>query len=52
MASYGKGRIIPHRGSVYIYVSKDVSNDSTFPFRNNEDIKVKILGKRVIIEKG
>jgi hypothetical protein len=51
MASIGKGRVLPHRGSVYIYVSKDVSNDSTFPFKNNEDIRVKISGKRIIIEK-
>ena len=50
MASDGKGRIIPHRGSVYIYVSKDVSNDSTFPFKNNEDVRVRISGKKIIIE--
>jgi len=51
MASYGKGRVIPHRGSVYIYVSKDVSNDSSFPFNKNEDVKVRVSGKKIIIEK-
>jgi hypothetical protein len=47
----GKGRVIPHRGSVYVYISKLVSNDSSFPFGKRENVKVKISGKRVIIEK-
>lgn len=52
MVLRGKGRILPHvRGGYYIYVSKDVANDSAFPFEVPEDITIKIEGKKLIVEK-
>ena len=52
MALKGKGRILPHiRGGVYVYISKDVANDSAFPFKTKENVKVNIGNKKIIIEK-
>lgn len=52
MTLEGKGRILPHkRGGVYIYVSKDVANDSAFPFKKSEDVKIVIKGKEIMIKK-
>lgn len=52
MALKGKGRILPHiRGGYYIYISKDVASDSTFPFKVPEDVSVRIEGKKIVVEK-
>ena len=52
MALKGKGRILPHvRGGYYIYISKDVANDSAFPFKVPEDVTVKLEKDKIIIEK-
>lgn len=52
MALKGKGRILPHvRGGYYIYISKDVANDSAFPFKVPEDVIVRIEGRKIIVER-
>lgn len=52
MTLKGKGRILPHvRGGYYIYVSKDVADDSAFPFKVPEDVMVKIEDKKLIVER-
>jgi len=52
MALKGKGRVLKHiRGGCYIYISKDVANDSAFPFKKSEDVNVRIEGRKIIIEK-
>ena len=52
MAMEGKGRILPHvRGGYYIYISRDVAMDSTFPFKVPEDVTVRIEGRKIIVEK-
>lgn len=52
MVLKGRGRILPHiRGGYYIYVSKDVANDSAFPFKVPEDVLIRIEGKKLIVEK-
>lgn len=52
MVLKGKGRILPHvRGGVYIYVSKEVANDSVFPFKEPEDVVVEIKKKELLIKK-
>ncbi|MBS7616959.1 hypothetical protein KEJ45_07165 [Candidatus Bathyarchaeota archaeon] len=54
MAGEGKGKVVD-RGSkyskIFIYISKEVASDTSFPFEAGEDVIVKIDGKRLIIEK-
>ena len=52
MVLKGKGRILPHvRGGVYIYVSKEVANDSAFPFKESEAVEIRIEKKGLLIKK-
>jgi len=37
--------------SLFIYVPSDVTKDSTFPFRSDEEVIVRIDKNRLIIEK-
>ena len=54
MTGEGKGKIVD-RGKkyrkIFIYIPKEVSSDTSFPFKIGEDVTVKIEGKRLIIEK-
>ena len=54
MTGEGKGKIVD-RGKkyrkIFIYIPKEVSSDTSFPFKVGEDVTVKIEGKRLIIEK-
>jgi hypothetical protein len=54
MTGEGKGKIVD-RGKkyrkIFIYIPKEVSSDTSFPFKIGEDVTVKIDGKRLIIEK-
>ncbi len=46
------GRLYKRGNRVYIYIPSNVSLDSTFPFDFEKgDIKVKIDGKKIVIEK-
>ena len=52
MSLSGKGKILSHvRGGVYLYISKDVASDSSFPFGKSENVKVTIQKNKVLIEK-
>jgi hypothetical protein len=51
MALTGKGKtIVPSKGKLIIYIPSKVHNDSAFPFKKNQDVLVKIDGKKLIIE--
>ena len=54
MVKVGKGKFTK-RGSThpgyYVYLSIKVVKDSTFPFHLGDDLSVKIVGKKLIIEK-
>jgi hypothetical protein len=52
IALKGKGRILSHvRGGYYIYISRDVALDSSFPYTPPEDVKIRIEGKKLIVER-
>lgn len=52
MVLRGKGRIHePVKGRVVIYVPADVHKDSAFPFKPREEVDIKIVGKKLIVEK-
>lgn len=54
MTGEGKGKIVD-RGKkyrkIFVYIPKEVSSDTSFPFKIGEDVIVKIDGERLIIEK-
>jgi len=54
MAGEGKGKVVD-RGKkyrkIFIYIPKEVSSDTSFPFEIGEDVTVKIEGEKLIIEK-
>jgi hypothetical protein len=37
--------------SIFIYIPSDVTKDSTFPFRSDDEVTVRIDKNRLIIEK-
>lgn len=37
--------------SLFIYIPSDVTKDSAFPFRSDDEVKVRIDKNRLIIEK-
>ncbi len=53
MASEGKSRIFKHtRGkTLYLTIPSSVATDSTFPFKIGENVKIKIKGNKLVIEK-
>jgi len=51
MALSGKGKtIVPSKGKMIIYIPSKVHNDSTFPFKKNQDVVVRIENNKLIIE--
>jgi hypothetical protein len=54
MTGEGKGKIVD-RGKkyrkIFIYIPKEVSSDTSFPFKIGEDVTVRIEGKKLVIEK-
>ncbi|MGQ9538549.1 MAG: hypothetical protein ACUVTE_03070 [Candidatus Bathycorpusculaceae bacterium] len=54
MTGEGKGKVVD-RGKkyqkIFVYIPKEVSSDTSFPFRFGEDVTVKIEGNKLIIEK-
>lgn len=52
MTLEGFGKLYEHaKGRVVLYIPTDVHKDSVFPFRTGEKVKVRIDGKRLIVEK-
>lgn len=52
MALEGDARFVAYEKSrTLIYVSKKLTDDSAFPFEPGEQLKARIDGKRLIIEK-
>ena len=52
MTIEGKGSIYQHaKGRLVIYIPADVSKDSAFPFEVSEKVKVRIDGKKIVVEK-
>jgi len=56
MVSEGKGRLFRRKDGKYlIYIPKDLAEDSMFPFRGSETVRVKISFKpgqdKLVIEK-
>ncbi|MBS7647437.1 MAG: hypothetical protein QXK93_04365 [Candidatus Bathyarchaeia archaeon] len=54
MTGEGKGKVVD-RGKryhkIFIYIPKEVSSDTSFPFKVGEDVTVRIDGERLVIEK-
>jgi hypothetical protein len=54
MAGEGKGKVVD-RGKkyrkIFIYIPKEVSSDTSFPFTIGEDVTVRIEREKLIIEK-
>lgn len=51
MSLEGQGSLYQHiRGRLVIYVPADVQKDSSFPFQAGEKVKVRIVGKKLVIE--
>jgi ABC-type Mn2+/Zn2+ transport system ATPase subunit len=54
MAGEGKGKIVNKGGKykkIFIYIPKEVAADTSFPFKIGERVKIKINGKKLVIEK-
>ena len=52
MSIEGQGRLYEHvKGRIVLYIPADVHKDSAFPFEIGEQVKVKIDGKRLVVEK-
>ncbi|MGF3536885.1 MAG: hypothetical protein ACQXXE_08570 [Candidatus Bathyarchaeia archaeon] len=54
MTGEGKGKIVDKGKKyrkIFIYIPKEVSSDTSFPFKIGEDVTVKIEGKKLVIEK-
>ena len=52
MVLTGIGKIHePTKGRIMIYVPADVHKDSTFPFEPKDNVKIRIDGVKLIVEK-
>lgn len=52
MALHGKGSIYQHvNGKMYIYVPASIRDDSQFPLKSGEKVKVSIMEKRLLSRK-
>ena len=53
MALEGNGSVYEHaKGRVVVYIPAAVRNDSQFPFDIGDKVKVRIQGKKLVVEKG
>ncbi|MEM3665750.1 MAG: hypothetical protein QW222_01555 [Candidatus Bathyarchaeia archaeon] len=54
MTGEGKGKVVD-RGKkyrkIFIYIPKEVSSDTSFPFKIGDDVIVRIDGKKLVIER-
>ena len=52
MVLESSGRFYEHaKGRVVLYISTDLHKDSAFPFKVGDNVKIKIDGKRLVVEK-
>lgn len=54
MTAEGKGEIVERDKKykkIFVYIPKEVSSDTSFPFKVGEDVTVRIEGKKLVIEK-
>ncbi len=51
MVMSSKSKIYKSGNSNLLYVSGSLLNDSQFPFKINEELKITIQGKKLIVEK-
>lgn len=53
MVLEGRTRLIPHKKAktLYLTISASIASDSAFPFKPGEKVKIRIKGKRLIVEK-
>lgn len=52
MALQGKGTIYQHvKGKMYVYIPAAVRDDSQFPFKPGDKVKVSIGDKKLLVEK-
>ena len=47
----GKGRVLKLGGSLTIRIEHAVASDSTFPFKEKEEVKVRVADHKVVVEK-
>lgn len=52
MVLEGSGRLYEHaKGRIVLYISTDLHKDSAFPFKVGDNVRIKIDGKRLIVER-
>ena len=52
MVLEGTGRLYQHaKGRVVLYIAAELHKDSAFPFEVGEAVKIKIDGKKLVVEK-
>jgi hypothetical protein len=52
MTTQGHGSFYEHaKGRLVLYIPSDLRKDSAFPFRVGEKVRIRIDGKRLIVEK-
>lgn len=52
MSTEGHGSFYEHaKGRLVLYIPADVRKDSRFPFRQGERVRIRIDGKRLVVEK-
>jgi hypothetical protein len=52
MSTEGRGSFYEHaKGRLVLYIPADVRKDSRFPFRAGEAARIRIVDKRLVVEK-
>ena len=53
MALEAKTTLIPHKKAktLYLTIPSAVANDSAFPFKPGEEVKITIKGNKLVVEK-
>ena len=53
MVLKAKSQLIPHKKAktLYLTIPSAIANDSAFPFKPGQKVKIRIKGKKLIVEK-
>ena len=51
MALKGRGKVYRFDGKCLIYVPKDVSVDSSFPFKEGEEVEIEIRENYILVRR-
>lgn len=52
MSTEGHGSFYEHaKGRLVLYIPADVRKDSRFPFKAGDKVRIRIEGKRLLVEK-